>query len=64
MGAATDLESAGLRRLLVNASYWALGMEKDIPEASEVETVGVYHPTAFGFNGFVKGVKPSSHALP
>jgi len=64
MGAATDLESAGLRRLLVNASYWALGMEKDIPEASEVETVGAYHPTAFGFNGFVKGVKPSSHALP
>ena len=28
MGSATDLQSEGLRRLLVNAAYWATGMEK------------------------------------
>src|SRR5207244_1370660 len=27
MGASQDLESEGLRRLLVNAAYWAIGME-------------------------------------
>ena len=30
MGSSTDLESAGLRRLLVNACYWGLGMEAEI----------------------------------
>lgn len=63
MGAATDLESSGLRRLLVNACYWGLGMEHSIPEESDVELVGEFNPTPFGFNGFVKGVKPESHLL-
>jgi hypothetical protein len=27
MGAAVDLENEGLRRLLVNAAYWAAGLE-------------------------------------
>ena len=31
MGASQDLQSEGLRRLLVNACYWALGMEDGIP---------------------------------
>ena len=30
MGAATDLESQGVRRMLVNAVYWALGLEDKI----------------------------------
>lgn len=63
MGAATDLESAGLRRLLVNACYWSLGMEQAIPESSNVDLVEPFKPTPFGFNGFVQGIKPSSHAL-
>jgi len=63
MGAATDLESEGLRRLLVNAAYWCLGMEDQIPAKSNVELVGEYHPTAYGFNGYVKGKKPSDHAM-
>lgn len=63
MGAATDLESEGLRRLIVNAAYWCLGMEDQIPERANVELVGEYHPTAYGFGGAKKGAKPADHAL-
>ncbi len=31
MGAATDLLSEGVRRMLVNAVYWTLGLEDQIP---------------------------------
>ena len=61
MGAATDLESEGLRRLIVNASYWAVGMEDKIPERAKVDLVGEYKPTGFGFKGFVKGKKPADY---
>ncbi|MCI0457939.1 MAG: ThuA domain-containing protein [Gemmataceae bacterium] len=59
MGASQDLASEGLRRLLVNACYWAVGMEDRIPERSNVAIVGEYRPTPFGFNAFQKGVRPS-----
>jgi Trehalose utilisation len=62
MGAATDLEYEGTRRMLVNATYWVLGMEDKIPEKSNVEIVGEYKPTNFGFNGYVKGRKPADYA--
>ena len=60
MGAATDLQSEGLRRLLVNASYWCTGME--VPEKANVDLVGEYHPTPFGFNGSKKGMKPEDYS--
>jgi hypothetical protein len=63
MGAANDLESEGLRRLLVNACYWALGMENKIPARSNVDCVGTYQPSNFGFNGFKPGLKPSDLVL-
>jgi hypothetical protein len=63
MGASQDLASEGLRRLLVNACYWALGMEDQIPAKTDVEVVGDYRPTPFGHNAFAKGVKPGDHAL-
>ncbi|MEX0669579.1 MAG: ThuA domain-containing protein [Pirellulales bacterium] len=59
MGAATDLASEGMRRLLVNACYWATGLEDKISEKAVVDVVGTYEPTAFGFNGARKGVKPA-----
>jgi hypothetical protein len=62
MGAATDLESEGLRRLLVNASYWAVGLEDRIPPKSNVDLVGAYRPTPYGFGGFVKGRRPADFA--
>ncbi|MGA2621785.1 MAG: ThuA domain-containing protein [Thermoguttaceae bacterium] len=63
MGAAADLASEGLRRLLVNAAYWCLGMEKQIPPRANVELVGRYQPSGFGFGKFVKGLKPADYAL-
>ncbi len=63
MGAATDLESEGLRRLLVNAAYWSVGLEDKIPAKANVNVVGTYDPLPFGFGKYKKGVKPSEHAL-
>jgi type 1 glutamine amidotransferase len=63
MGASQDLESEGLRRLLVNAVYWAVGMEDKIPAKANVEIVGEYKPSPFKFGGYQKGVKPSDHAM-
>jgi hypothetical protein len=57
-----DFESEGLRRLLVNACYWAVGLEDRIPEKSAVDLVGEYHPSQFKSNGFKKGVRPSDLA--
>ncbi len=64
MGARQDLASEGLRRLLVNACYWALGWRRRSPSKSKVDLVGDYKPRPFGFNGFAKGVKPADHKLP
>lgn len=59
MGASQDLQSEGLRRLLVNASLWSLGLEDKISPALKVDIVGDFKPTPFKFGGFKKGVKPS-----
>ncbi len=58
MGSSTDLATEGTRRMVVNACYWALGMEDKIPEKSNVELVGEYKPLPFRGDGFKKGVKP------
>ncbi len=58
MGASQDFESAGLRRLLVNASYWCMRMEQAINPQSNVAIVGEYRPRPFGFGTFAKGVRP------
>ena len=63
MGASMDLVSEDLRRMLINASYWALNMEAQIAEKSNVQTVGVYAPIMFGFDKFKRGVKPSDFNL-
>ena len=59
MGASQDFSSEGLRRLLVNATYWALGMEEQIPSRSDVTLVGSYNPRPFRNDGFAKGVRPA-----
>ncbi len=59
MGAATDLENAGLRRLVVNACYWTLGLSDKISAAAKVETVGEFKPSAFGFGKFKRGIRPA-----
>ncbi|MGA7502021.1 MAG: hypothetical protein WBX00_35450 [Isosphaeraceae bacterium] len=59
MGASQDLLSEGTRRMLVNACYWAVGIEQRIPERSDVTIVGDYTPLPFGFGAHKKGVRPS-----
>ena len=57
-----DLASEGLRRLLVNAALSLLGMDDKIKPDLNVDLVGVYKPTPFGFGRHVKGKKPSDYA--
>jgi hypothetical protein len=63
MGAADDIETEGLRRLLVNATYWALGMENQIPEKANVAFTERYSPHSFLAEVYTAGVKPSDLAL-
>ena len=62
MGSATDFKSEDLRRLVVNATYWAL--ELDIPAKAKVDFITPFNPTFYGFGSFKKGVKPADWALP
>jgi type 1 glutamine amidotransferase len=62
MGASQDLESEGVRRMLVNAVYWATGLESKITPTASVELVGEYKPHRFGFGAFVKGMRPEDFA--
>jgi type 1 glutamine amidotransferase len=64
MGSSTDLENEGMRRLLVNAAYWAMGMEDQIPQdGAKVDIVGPYSPLPFKFGGYKRGVRPADHAM-
>lgn len=59
MGSSKDLESEGLRRLLVNACYWAQGLEDKIPAKADVAIVGKFETLPFSHGGYKKGVKPA-----
>lgn len=59
MGASQDFASEGLRRLLVNACYWTLGLENLISAKSAVEIVGVFEPRPFSHHGFRPGIRPA-----
>jgi len=63
MGSAQDLLNESFRRLIVNACYWSIRMERRIAERSSVELVGAYEPLPFKFGGAAKGVKPSDLEL-
>ncbi len=63
MGSAPAFTQEGSRRLLVNAVYWCLEMEKHIDAKSCVDLVGDFEPTMFGFNREKKGVMPASHRM-
>ena len=59
----TRMQSEGLRRLFVNACYWCLEMEDDIPSRAKVDLVGEFKPTFFGFGEFKKGLKPADYRI-
>lgn len=61
MGSATDLESEGLRRLVVNGVYW--GLDLGVPQKADVRYVDPYEPSFYGFDGFRKGLRASDFSL-
>jgi len=62
MGSAQDMLNEGFRRLLVNACYWAIGLEARIDAQANVDLIGAYDPLPFKFGGAAKGVKVSDLA--
>ena len=58
MGSADDLQNESLRRMLVNATYWAVGLENRIPADADVELVGEYQPHSFLSKDYTRGVRP------
>lgn len=48
IGSSTDMTNEGVRRLLVNASYYLMGLE--VPESAKVDLVGDYQPSAYNFH--------------
>ncbi len=58
MGSARDFQSAGLRRLTINATYWCLGLEDRITATMNVDVVGPYEPHDSGFDYAELGVVP------
>lgn len=58
MGSAHDFQSAGLRRLIINAVYWGMGLESAITPTRSVNIVGTYQPLESGFNYPELGVVP------
>jgi hypothetical protein len=63
MGAAIDFLNEDLRRLLVNACFWATGLEKEIPIHANVDCISPYKPTMYGFGDFEKGTRPSKYEI-
>lgn len=57
MGASLDFQSEDLRRMVLNASFWLLGMGDAVTEELNVDFVGTYLPTPFGFGTFRKGMR-------
>ncbi|MFD2257159.1 ThuA domain-containing protein [Luteolibacter algae] len=60
MGAATDLQNEGLRRLVVNGVFDGLGME--VPAKANVDIVGEFQGSKYGFGDFQKGKKAGDFA--
>ena len=58
MGSGTDFECADLRRLVINAGYWGMGMESAITATRSVDVVGTYKPLETGFDYKNMGVVP------
>ena len=62
-GAAIDFLNEDLRRLLVNACFWATGLEKQTPARANVDFITPFSPTMYGFGDFEKGTRPSKYEI-
>jgi hypothetical protein len=62
-GASNDIENAGYRRMLINACFWAAGLEDAIQAQANVDFVGPYNATWRRGRGRRKnGLKPQDLA--
>jgi hypothetical protein len=61
-GASEDLLNDGFRRMAVNATLWAVGLEAAIRPDSTIGFVGPFQPSTFAFGGFVKEMRPADMA--
>lgn len=62
-GASNDLENEGFRRMLVNACFWAVGLDRAIRADADVDFVGPYNATWRKGRGRRKpGLKPQDMA--
>lgn len=63
LGASEDLLSKDARRFLLNASFWALGLEAKITADLNVDIIGEYNPSPYSSGAFYyQGIKPSDLA--
>lgn len=62
LASADGFENEGLRRLLVNATYWAVGLDNKLPASANVDLVGDYHPRSFLDAEYTKGLRPEQLA--
>ncbi len=58
MGSGTDLQCADLRRMIINAAYWGMGLEAAITPTRSVDIIGEYKPLETGFDYKELGVVP------
>lgn len=58
MGSGRDFQDEQLRRLFVNACYWAVGLEDRIHEQSAADTVEWYESSPSGFGLHLRGLQP------
>lgn len=61
MGSATDLENEALRRIVVNAVYWAADLA--VPAMADVSYVDPYFPLMYASNGYRTGIRVTDHAV-
>ncbi|HET7217440.1 MAG TPA: ThuA domain-containing protein [Vicinamibacterales bacterium] len=61
-GASEDLLNDGFRRMAINATLWAAGLEASIAAANDISFVGPFEPSTFSFGGHVKNQRPADMA--
>ncbi len=61
-GTPEDITNEGYRRMLVNAAFWAVGLEDSITPEANVAFVGPFNPNTFGNQTHAAGIKPEQYA--
>jgi type 1 glutamine amidotransferase len=59
MGHAGDFKNEGFRRMMVNACYWALSLEKKIKPRANAGLIGAYEPNPIHMKKHKAGLRPA-----